>query len=243
MVGIRASAGPKTTACTKSMRASTTRRSISARPSRSRAMRAARPATRVAGHPVILSALFDDGGVLRGAAVRHRSARARPSSAAWRTCCGLPSSTATSRTDGPARIFRRPRARRPSAASSSSSAARSRRPSATSCVEAHFLRKPGQSDNDPVTGEYRAGAVRKLDALRNPRSQLQETDHVARGDDQPRRAVALRGSPQAGLAPQGDGSERRTDRGNGMNPSRFGIFTFGSDCASSTSSAPITPLR
>ena len=25
-------------------------------------------------------------------------------------------------------------------------------------VETRFLRKPGQSDNDPVTGEYRAGA-------------------------------------------------------------------------------------
>ena len=30
----------------------------------------------VAGHPVILSALFDDGGTLRGAALRQRSARA-----------------------------------------------------------------------------------------------------------------------------------------------------------------------
>jgi hypothetical protein len=25
-------------------------------------------------------------------------------------------------------------------------------------IETRFLRKPGQSDNDPVTGEYRAGA-------------------------------------------------------------------------------------
>ena len=32
-------------------------------------------------------------------------------------------------------------------------------------------------------------------------------------------------------------------RGNGMNPSRFGILTLGSDCASSTSSAPTIPLR
>jgi hypothetical protein len=32
-------------------------------------------------------------------------------------------------------------------------------------------------------------------------------------------------------------------RGNAVKPSRFGIFTFGSDCASSTSSCPITPLR
>ena len=32
-------------------------------------------------------------------------------------------------------------------------------------------------------------------------------------------------------------------RGNGTNPSRFGIFTLGSDCASSTSSVPTTPLR
>jgi len=32
-------------------------------------------------------------------------------------------------------------------------------------------------------------------------------------------------------------------RGNGMNPSRFGIRTLGSDCASSTSFAPMMPLR
>ena len=32
-------------------------------------------------------------------------------------------------------------------------------------------------------------------------------------------------------------------RGKGMNPSRFGILTLGSDCASSTSSAPMIPLR
>lgn len=32
-------------------------------------------------------------------------------------------------------------------------------------------------------------------------------------------------------------------RGNGMNPSRFGILTLGSDCASITSFDPTTPLR
>jgi hypothetical protein len=32
-------------------------------------------------------------------------------------------------------------------------------------------------------------------------------------------------------------------RGNGMNPSRFGIFTLGSDCASITSFDPTIPLR
>jgi hypothetical protein len=32
-------------------------------------------------------------------------------------------------------------------------------------------------------------------------------------------------------------------RGNGMNPSRFGILTLGSDCASSTSFDPTIPLR
>src|SRR5262245_30588506 len=32
-------------------------------------------------------------------------------------------------------------------------------------------------------------------------------------------------------------------RGNGMNPSRLGIFTLGSDWASRASSAPMTPLR
>ena len=87
--------------------------------------------TRVAGHPVILSALFDRGGVLRGAALRHRSARgaARAAHGAYAAACGA--STATSPTDGPAPIFRRPRAKRRSAAFSSSSAARSSRRSAT----------------------------------------------------------------------------------------------------------------
>ena len=37
--------------------------------------------TRVAGHPVILSVLFDRDGVLRGPAVRHRSARGGPRAA------------------------------------------------------------------------------------------------------------------------------------------------------------------
>ena len=32
-------------------------------------------------------------------------------------------------------------------------------------------------------------------------------------------------------------------RGNGMNPSRFGILTLGSDCALITSFDPMTPLR
>jgi len=29
-------------------------------------------------------------------------------------------------------------------------------------VDTRFLRKPGQSDNDPVTGEYRAGAFERV---------------------------------------------------------------------------------
>lgn len=32
-------------------------------------------------------------------------------------------------------------------------------------------------------------------------------------------------------------------RGNGINPSRFGILTLGSDCASITSFGPMIPLR
>jgi hypothetical protein len=32
-------------------------------------------------------------------------------------------------------------------------------------------------------------------------------------------------------------------RGNGMNPSRFGILTLGSECASITSFGPMIPLR
>ena len=77
--------------------------------------------------------------------------------AAWRICCGSPSSTATIRrgwscTDFPAApgetpvggIFLKQRCEKVAAGRHL-------------MVEARFLRKPGQSDIDPVTGEYTTG--------------------------------------------------------------------------------------
>ena len=84
--------------------------------------------TRVAGHPVILSALFDGDGVLRGLRFVTDS-RAATTSGAWRTCSGCRSSIATIRKDGRAPTFHEPRAKRRSAAFSSSCVARKRRPS------------------------------------------------------------------------------------------------------------------
>ena len=147
-----------------------------------------RVGTRVAGHPVILSVLFDKDGVLRG--IRMVSdPRGSPSwSGAWPTCCGLPSSTATSPTAGPAPIFLRRRAkRRSAAASSSSSAARRHCPERNLMVEAHFLRKPGQSEVNPATGETTVGPVRELDALRDHGPELQEAVTGGRAWRQPSR--------------------------------------------------------
>ena len=113
--------------------------------------------TRVAGHPVILSVLFDDGGTLRG--IRFvTDPRAAPGE---RRMAHLLRVAAINRY-GPAGVdLRRPAARRRRDAGrrhlhQAASAAR-RRPSATSWSRARLLRKPGQSETDPATGEYRAG--------------------------------------------------------------------------------------
>ena len=113
--------------------------------------------TRVAGHPVILSALFDRDGVLRGSCASSPIRARRPMSGAWRTCCGLRPSIATSRTAGPARIFRLPTGETPVGGVFIKQRCEKTTPGRRLMVEARFLRKPGQSDIDPVTGEYRAG--------------------------------------------------------------------------------------
>ena len=114
-------------------------------------------------------------------------------SGAWPTCCGSPSSTATSPTAGTARTSRRRRAkRRSAAASSSSSAAKSSLPEKTLTVEAHFLRKPGQSEVDPATGEATVRPVRELDPLRDHGPELQEAvRRIGRSRHEARRSVAL----------------------------------------------------
>jgi hypothetical protein len=116
-----------------------------------------RTGTRVAGHPVILSVLFDRDGMVRG--LRFvTDARAAPHERrvahllrlavinryepdGW-TCTDFPAATGESPVGG---VFIKQRCEKTSAGRHLS-------------VETRFLRKPGQSDNDPVTGEYRAGA-------------------------------------------------------------------------------------
>ena len=106
--------------------------------------------TRVAGHPVILSALFDRDGVLRGLrfitdprAAPHERRMAhmlrlavinRYEPDGW-SCTDFP----------PTGVFIKQRCEKAT-------------PERHLMVETRFLRKPGQSDNDPVTGEYRPGA-------------------------------------------------------------------------------------
>ncbi len=112
--------------------------------------------TRVAGHPVILSALFDDGGILRGlrfvtdpraapaerrmahllrVAVINRygpegwSGRDQPPAAGETPVGGVFLKQQCWKTSDGRDLM----------------------------VEAHFLRKPGQSETDPQTGEYRTG--------------------------------------------------------------------------------------
>ena len=113
--------------------------------------------TRVAGHPVILSVLFDDGGVLRGirfvtdpraapgerrmahllrvAAINHYGAEG------W-TCVDQPPAAGETPVGG---VFLKQRCEKAT-------------PERHLMVEARFLRKPGQSDVDPVSGETRPGA-------------------------------------------------------------------------------------
>jgi len=115
-----------------------------------------RVGTRVAGHPIVLSVLFDDGGILRG--LRFVSdPRGDPSArrmahllrlaivnrynpAGW-MCTDLPPAPGETAVGG---VFLKQRCEKLSEGRHL-------------MVEARFLRKPGQSDIDPVTGEYTSG--------------------------------------------------------------------------------------
>jgi hypothetical protein len=112
--------------------------------------------TRVAGHPVVLSALFDDGGILRG--IRMVSdPRATPAERrmahllgvavinrygadGW-TCTDLPPAEGESAVGG---VFIKQRCAKTT-------------PERALIVETHFLRKPGQHDVDPATHDYTHG--------------------------------------------------------------------------------------
>ena len=112
--------------------------------------------TRVAGHPVILSVLFDAGGILRGirfvtdprAAPNERrmahllrmAAINRYGPEGW-ACVDQPPTAGETPVGG---VFIKQQCRKTTAERDLT-------------VEAHFLRKPGQSETDPATGEYRAG--------------------------------------------------------------------------------------
>jgi hypothetical protein len=112
--------------------------------------------TRVAGHPVILSVLFDAGGILRGirfvtdprAAPNERrmahllrmAAINRYGPGGW-TCTDQPPVAGETPVGG---VFIKQRCRKTTAERDLD-------------VEAHFLRKPGQSETDPATGDYRPG--------------------------------------------------------------------------------------
>ena len=118
---------------------------------------AQRTGTRVAGHPVILSALFDDGGILRG--IRMVSdPRATPAERrmahllgvavinrygtdGWR-CTDFPPAEGESAVGG---VFIKQRCEKTM-------------PERALTVETHFLRKAGQHDVDPETREYTQGA-------------------------------------------------------------------------------------
>ena len=118
---------------------------------------AGRIGTRVAGHPVILSALFDRDGVLRGLrfvtdprAAPHERRRAhllrlavinRYEPDGW-TCTDFPPAASETPVGG---VFIKQRCEKAT-------------PERHLSLDTRFLRKPGQSDNDPVTGEYRPGA-------------------------------------------------------------------------------------
>jgi hypothetical protein len=118
---------------------------------------AGRIGTRVAGHPVILSALFDRDGVLRGLrfvtdprAAPHERRMAhllrlavinRYEPDGW-TCTDFPPAAGETPVGG---VFIKQRCEKAT-------------PERHLSLDTRFLRKPGQSDNDPVTGEYRAGA-------------------------------------------------------------------------------------
>src|SRR5262249_6416594 len=112
--------------------------------------------TRVAGHPVILSVLFDDGGILRGirfvtdprAAPNERrmayllraAAINRYGAEGW-TCVDQPAAAGETPVGG---ILIKQQCRKTTAERAIT-------------VGTHCGRKPGQSEPDPATGEYRAG--------------------------------------------------------------------------------------
>jgi hypothetical protein len=118
---------------------------------------AQRTGTRVAGHPVVLSALFDDDGILR--AIRMVSdPRAAPAERrmahllgvavinrygtdGWH-CTDFPPAEGESAVGG---VFVKQRCDKTM-------------PERVLTVETHFLRKPGQHDVDPDTHEYTQGA-------------------------------------------------------------------------------------
>jgi hypothetical protein len=112
--------------------------------------------TRVAGHPVILSVLFDEGGTLRalrfisdprGTALERRMAHMlrlavidRYGPAAW-SCTDFPPADGETPVGG---VFLKQRCEKLTAERDLS-------------LEAHFLRKPGQNAIDPKTHEYTSG--------------------------------------------------------------------------------------
>jgi hypothetical protein len=116
-----------------------------------------RTGTQVAGHPVILSALFDRDGVLRAlrfvtdprAAPRERrmahmfrlAVINRYGPDGW-TCTDFPPAAGETPVGG---VFLKRRCEKLT-------------PARALMVEAHLLRKPGQNDIDPITGEPRPGA-------------------------------------------------------------------------------------
>jgi hypothetical protein len=115
-----------------------------------------RRGTRVAGHPVVLSTLFDRGGILRGlrfvsdprsGPLERRMAHLlriaiinRYDPAGW-DCTDFPAAPGESPVGG---IFLKQQCVKVT-------------PERRLTVEAHFLRKPGQNDIDPVTKEYTDG--------------------------------------------------------------------------------------
>jgi hypothetical protein len=113
--------------------------------------------TRVAGHPVVLSALFDDGGILRGIRIVS-DPRATPAERrmahllgvavinrygadGW-NCADFPPAEGESAVGG---VFIKQRCDKTM-------------PERVLTVETHFLRKSGQHDVDPETHEYTQGA-------------------------------------------------------------------------------------
>lgn len=115
-----------------------------------------RMGTRVAGHPIILSVLFDRAGILRGirfvsdprgdpgarrmAHLLRLAIINRYEPSGW-TCADLPPAAGETPVGG---VFLKQRCEKTT-------------PERHLMVEARFLRKPGQSDIDPATGEYTQG--------------------------------------------------------------------------------------